>query len=85
MVKKSLENGKKATIITREVANSFYDISGEFFGLFKKKSHDRFIALTNVKMVEIYKKEGKWFKKEIQLPHKFIGFSTEHIESIALL
>jgi hypothetical protein len=84
MIQKTQENVKLVTIITRQVLNSFYDISGKFYGLFKKKSNDKFIPLTEAQMVEIYKKQDKWFKREISLPHKFIGVSNLHIESITI-
>jgi hypothetical protein len=75
------EKPQKVHIITKEIANSFYDIEGRFFGLLKKKSSDKFIPLTEVKVQEVYKKEGKWFKREINLPGNYIGLSNRHIES----
>jgi hypothetical protein len=82
MFTKAQEKSQIVTIITRCVAHSFYDISGKFYGLFKKKSRDKFIPLIEAKMFEIYKKQDKWFKKEIKLPYKFICVSTDHIESM---
>lgn len=84
MLEATQEKPQIVTIITRCVANSFYDISGKFYGRFKKKFRDRFIPLTEIKMVEIYKKQDKWFKKEIKLSHEFICVSTNHIESILI-
>ncbi len=84
MLTKAQEKSQIVTIITRDVSHSFYDISGKFYGLFKNKSRDKFIPLTEAKMVEIYKKQDKWFQKEIRLPHKFIGVSTDHIESMLI-
>jgi hypothetical protein len=81
MTKMSHENLQRVNIITVLVANSFYDITGNFYGLFKKKSSDKFLPLTNVTMIEISKRQDKWFKKEITLPHRFIGISNRHIES----
>ena len=37
MVQKTQEQVQTVTIITTRVANSFYNLSGTFFGLFKKK------------------------------------------------
>jgi len=74
------EKIQTVNIITKAVANSFYDIEGTFFGLFKKKSNDKFLPLTDVKMLEIFKRQEKWFKREIILPHKFIGIANSHIE-----
>jgi hypothetical protein len=81
MVQMSREKLQRVNIITALVANSFYDIAGDFYGLFKKKSGDRFLPLTNVSMIEVSKKDGKWFKREIILPHKFICVSNRHVES----
>jgi hypothetical protein len=81
MVQMSGEKLQRVNIITISVINSFYDIAGDFHGLFKKKSSDRFLPLTNACMIEISRKDTKWFKKEIALPHKFICVSNSHIES----
>ncbi|MCB2182121.1 MAG: hypothetical protein KQH63_08865 [Desulfobulbaceae bacterium] len=84
MVSKAHEKMQRINVITNVVGNSFYDIQGDFYGLFKKKSHDKFIPLTNVQMISIYNKDGKWFKKEVALPHNFICISTTHIESATI-
>lgn len=84
MIQKAQEKGQVVNIITTEVADSFYHMTGTFYGLFKKKSNDRFIPLTHVKLIEIYRKEGKWYQKEMELPHKFIGVSTGHIEAVRI-
>ncbi len=78
------EQTRQVHIITKMVANSFYDIRGLFFGLFRKKSKDNFVPLTDVAMREIFKKEGKWTKKEFKFPNGFIGVSNKHIEAITL-
>jgi len=82
MLQKAKEHQQIINIITTEISQSFYHLTGLFYGLFKKKSNDKFIPLTGVKLVEIYKKEGKWFQKEVELPYKFIGISTKHIEAV---
>jgi len=84
MIKDTQEKAQIVNIITREVASSFYDISGTFYGLFKKKSKDKFIPLTQVKIVEICKRQEKWIKKEIKLPNSFICVSNQHIESVTI-
>jgi hypothetical protein len=84
MMDMAQEKLQRVNIITRVVATSFYDIQGNFFGLFKKKSRDMFIPLTGVQMAKVYKKEDKWFKKEVPLPHNFICISTSHIESATI-
>lgn len=84
MTQKAHEHSQSVDIITTEVANSFYHLTATFFGLFKKKSHDKFIPLTDVKLVEIYKKGDNWFKRTIELPHKFIGVGTRYIEALRI-
>lgn len=84
MIQKTKEHSQSVDIITKQVANSFYHLTGSFFGLFKKKSNDKFIPLTEVKLIEIYQKEGKWFQRSVTLPHKFIGVSTNCIEAMRL-
>jgi len=81
MIEKTQEKMQTVNILTTVVANSFYDVTGNFYGLFKKKASDKFLPLTNVKIVEISKKEGNWFSKKINLPHGFIGLGNKHIES----
>lgn len=85
MIQKTHEHSQTVDIITKQVSNSFYHLTGTFFGLFKKKSIDKFIPLTDVKLIEIYKKEDKWFQRPIELPHKFIGVSTQYIEALRML
>ena len=84
MVEKAQEKTQAVNLITTMFSNSFYAISGSFYGLFKKKSHDKFLPLTDVKIIEIYKKQGQWFKKEVALPYKFIGVSNRYIESVTI-
>jgi len=82
MVKQTDENAQIVNIITKQVANSFYDINGIFFGLFRKKSKDNFIPLTKANIVEIYRKQDKWVQKRVKLPHNFICVSNTYIESV---
>ena len=84
MIQKTKEEAQSVDIITRQVAHSFYHLTGTFFGLFKKKTNDKFIPLTNVKLIEICCKGDKWFQRPIELPHKFIGVSTQYIEALRM-
>jgi hypothetical protein len=83
MVQQTQEGAQTINIIIRQAANSFYDITGLFYGLFKKKSKDKFIPLTQANIVEIYRKEDKWIRKQVKLPHNFICINNEHIESVS--
>ena len=51
MITKTKEETQSVDIITRQVGISFYHLTGIFFGLFKKKSNDKFMPLTDVKMM----------------------------------
>ena len=85
MREKTQEQLQTVNIITPVVSNSFYDISGNFYGLFKKKSQDRFIPLSGAEIVEIKKAQGKLTKKELEIPNKFLGVSTQFIEALSVL
>lgn len=80
---KTHETMKSVTIITPLIANSFFDINGKFYGLFKKKSKDKFIPLFEASVTEIKKIENKWSKKRINLPHTFLGINTQFIEAMS--
>jgi hypothetical protein len=82
ILKQTNEDAQTINIITKQVTNSFYDITGTFYGLFKNKSKNKFIPLTQVNIVEIYRKQDQWVKKKIKLPHNFICVSNDHIEAI---
>jgi hypothetical protein len=82
MARQTNEEVQTVNIITKQVANSFYDINAIFFGLFKKKSNDNFIPLTQTNIVEIYKKQDKWVQNKVKLPHNFICVNNNHIESV---
>ena len=82
IVRQTNEDAQTVNIITKQFSNSFYDITGRFFGLFKKKSKDNFIPLTQANIAEIYRKQDKWAQKKVKLPHNFICVSNNHIESV---
>lgn len=79
------EVSQNVNIITRQVANSFYEITGILYGFVKKKSKDRFIPLTQASISEIGKKQEKWVKRQIVLPHNFICVNNRYVESLAVL
>lgn len=82
MREKAQEKVKDVTIITPIIANSFYEITGHFYGLFKKKSQDKFIPLFDAKVFEIQKRQDKWSKKNIELAYSFLGINTNYIEAL---
>lgn len=81
---KTGEKSQIVDIITPIIANSFYDVTGTFYGHFKKKTNDRFIPLIDATVIEIHKTNEKWQKKAISLPYKFLGISSKHIESLCM-
>ncbi|MBM9512377.1 hypothetical protein [Desulfogranum marinum] len=83
MRNKAQEKMKPVTIITPLIANSFYDIKGKFYGLFKKKSQDKFIPLFDASVTEIKKVDNKWSQKRVHLAHTFLGISTQYIEALS--
>ncbi len=82
MIKQTQENAQTVNIITQEVANSFYDITGIFYGLFKKKSKDKFVPITQVSIFEVCRLPDKWIRRQINIPHDFICISNQHIEAV---
>jgi hypothetical protein len=82
--KKTNEGAQEIDIITRQVASSFYEITGTFFGIFRQRAKDKFVPLTQANIVEIYKRQDKWMKKTIVLPHQFICLSNDHIEAVTV-
>ena len=81
--KKSHEEEKIIHLITKVRVNSFFDIRGSFYGLFKSKSIQKYIPLSNVVLYEIIKQQDKWVKRKIELANKFIGVNTDYIEASA--
>lgn len=80
---KTHEEKKQIHLLTKVRVNSFFDITGSFYGLFKSKSIQKYIPLSDVVMYEIIKQQDKWVKKQIQLANNFIGVNTSYIESCA--
>jgi len=79
--KKVHEEKKTIHLITKVRVSSFFDIKGSFYGLFKGKSVQKYIPLTDVAMFEIIRQREKWVKKKINLVNNFIGVNTDYIES----
>jgi len=79
--KKTQEEKKGIHLVTRVRVNSFFDIRGSFYGLFKGKSVQKYIPLSDVVLHEVIRQQDKWVKKKIQLPNNFMGISTAYIET----
>jgi hypothetical protein len=82
---KTCEEKKTIHLITKARVNSFFDMQGTFHGLFKSKSNQKYIPISNVIMHEIIRQQGKWVKKRVQLVNNFIGVNSNYIESSYLV
>ncbi len=79
---KTGEQNSNVKIIANTMGSSYFEISGAVSGAVQKKSHDRFLPLQKAAIVEIIKKENKWFKKSFNLKSNFIGVNTSYIEAV---
>ncbi len=79
--KASNEKERSIHLITRVRVNSFFDIEGLFYGLFKSKANQKYIPLSNAVVYEIVKQQDKWVKRKIELVNDFIGINTNYIEA----
>jgi len=78
---RSGEETSSVKIITHLRGDAFYYISGIFYGLFKSKSKQRYIPLTQPSITAVLRVADGWQKKKIALPSSFVGVSTSHIEA----
>jgi len=67
--------------LTTATAGTFYEVTGRLSGLAKQKSQQRFIPIHNARVTEIFKQSGKWSKRELILPHSFVGVNTHYVEA----
>ena len=79
------EVSQRVHIITPQVSNSFYEISGILYGFLKKKAKDLFIPITDAEIHEIVKRPEKWVKRPQPVPHSFICVNNRYVESLATL
>ena len=80
--KNSNEKDQRIHLITRVRVNSFFDIQGSFYGLFKSKAIHKYIPLSNAVVFEIVKQQDKWVKRRIELVNDFLGINTSYIEAL---
>ena len=79
--KKTQEEKRIIHLVTKVRVNSFFDIKGSFYGLFKSKSAQKYIPLNDVVLHEVVRTQDKWVRRKIQLPNDFVGISTACIET----
>lgn len=78
---RSGEETSTVRLITRTCGSSFFYITGVFFGLFKSKSKQRYIPLTQSTVTAVIRVAEGWQKKKIPLPASFVAVSTSFIEA----
>ncbi|MBU0665318.1 MAG: hypothetical protein KJ990_12350 [Proteobacteria bacterium] len=78
---KTHEEKKTIHLITKVRVNSFFDIQATFHGLFKNKSSQKYIPLSDVILHEIIRQQDKWVQKRVKMANNFIGVNSSYIES----
>jgi hypothetical protein len=78
---KTKETAALVQITTHTRGSGFYHIQGMFHGLFKSKSKNRFIPLTEASVHAVTRVADKWKKKTINIENSFVGVGTAHIET----
>jgi hypothetical protein len=73
-------------MITPMYGSQFYEISGAFYGRFKRAMVKNFLSLTNATVDHFFKKSetDKWSKKPIALPHGFVALNMSFVDSYSL-
>jgi len=75
------ETVSKVHIITHMRGDAFFYISGHCHGRFRSKTKQRYIALTNPTVTEVYRVGNGWKQKNIPVQGSFVGVNTAHIEA----
>ena len=81
---KTKEESSTVKLITHTRGNGFFYIQGVFHGLFKSKSKQRYIPLTQANVIAVIRAGEKWVKQKVVIENSFVGVSTQHIESCFL-
>lgn len=81
---RSNEKNSGIRIITRMRGDSFFIIVGVFFGLFKNKSQQRFLPVSQPQIREIVRTGSDWQTNRIAVPENFAGVSTSQIEACSI-
>jgi hypothetical protein len=76
----------RINLITSMYGDQFYEISGDFFGYFRRVMATNFLSLTNATIDHFFKtiETGKWNKKPIALPYGFVAFNINFVDSYSL-
>ena len=76
----------RVNVITPMYGSQFYEISGAFYGKFKRAMLKNFLSLTNATVDHFFKKPetDKWNKKPIALSYGFIALNMNFVDSYSL-
>jgi len=80
---KSKDDVAQVRLFTEMRGDSFFLVVATFHGLFKNKTKQRFLPLTEAKIYEVLRTGSKWERTEVNVGNDFIGLSSNHIESCA--
>lgn len=80
---KTQENVSMVRILTRMRGDAFFLITGIFYGLFKSKSQQRYLPVTQPQVNEIIRTGNQWSNKKIAIQNNFIGLAIAQIEACA--
>jgi hypothetical protein len=77
----------RVTVVTPMYGSQFYEVSGAFYGRFKRAMVNNFLSLTNATVDYFFKKPetDKWNKKSVTLPHGFVALNMSFVDSYSLL
>lgn len=85
LTEKANEDKQTIQFITQTRMNSFFDIRGTFHGLFKSKSNQKYIPLSDAVLHEVIRQQDKWVMRKVKLANNFIGVNSSYIESCTIL
>jgi hypothetical protein len=76
----------RVTVVTPMYGNQFYEVSGVFYGRFKRAMVNNFLSLTNATVDHFFKKPetDKWNKKSVTLPYGFVALNMSFVDSYSL-
>jgi len=77
----------RVTVVTPMYGNQFYEVSGAFYGRFKRAMVNNFLSLTDAIVDHFFKKTetDKWNKKSVALPYGFVALNMSFVDSYSLL
>ena len=76
----------RVTVVTPMYGSQFYEVSGAFYGKFKRAMVKNFLSLTHATVDHFFKnpETDKWNKKSVTLPHAFVALNMSFVDSYSL-